>query len=255
MTRQIQRLGWIPDLPDARDIPFAAPLKAMLNLPPKLSLRAKMPAIYDQLNLGSCTAFAVGAMEQYVRNKMNARYHFQPAQLFIYYNERALEGTIGFDSGAYLRDGIKTVADVGVCPESLWPYDIARFTEKPSAKAYDEAKKHRAIAYMRIVQSLVQMKSCLADGFPFVFGFTVYESFMDDSVAASGIMPLPLSGESVVGGHAVCAVGYNDATQMMQVRNSWGKGWGLGGYFWMPYGFIADPGMASDFWTIRSSDP
>jgi len=80
-----------------------------------------------------------------------------------------------------------------------------------------------------VVQNLNQMKGCLASGYPFVYGFSVYESFMSQQVAQSGHAPMPAPGEQQVGGHAVLAVGYDDASQWFIVRNSWGVNWGMQG--------------------------
>ena len=145
---------------------------------------------------------------------------------------------------------MKSVAKVGVCTETTWPYDIPRFTEKPPKKAYDEAGKHQALVYRRVMANLHQMQGCLASGYPFVFGFTVYESFMSPQVARTGEVPLPPRGEQVIGGHAVVAVGYDDSIQRFIVRNSWGEGWGMKGYCTMPYGYLTDPQLARDFWAI-----
>ena len=105
--------------------------------------------------------------------------------------------------------------------------------------------------YQRVTQVLLQMKGCLASGFPFVYGFTVYESFESDAVAKTGVVPMPAPTEKVLGGHAVVAVGYDDSTQRFIVRNSWGPGWGMGGYFTIPYAYLTDSNLADDFWTVR----
>jgi len=247
--RKVQQFGWVPDLPDARDFMYSAPEDVLVKLPKKTDLKAKMPRIYDQGQLGSCTANAIGAAFEFDQVKEGLK-DFMPSRLFIYYNERAMEGTIGTDSGAMIRDGMKSVAKVGVCTETTWPYDIPRFTEKPPKKAYDEAGKHQALVYRRVMANLHQMQGCLASGYPFVFGFTVYESFMSPQVARTGEVPLPPRGEQVIGGHAVVAVGYDDSIQRFIVRNSWGEGWGMKGYCTMPYGYLTDPQLARDFWAI-----
>jgi C1A family cysteine protease len=175
--RKIKRYGWIPDIADQRDYLYAAPPAFLRALPPRVDLRPKCPPVYDQGQLGSCTSNAIGGAIEFDQMKEKLPQIFVPSRLFIYYNERVIEGTVHTDAGAMLRDGIKTVAKQGACPEPMWPYLIAKFKTKPSAACYTEAAKHTAVTYERLVQSLSQMQGCLASGYPFVFGFTVYESF------------------------------------------------------------------------------
>jgi C1A family cysteine protease len=251
--RKIQRYGWVPDLPDYRDLLYAAPAKTMLNLPTQVDLRPKCPPeVYDQGQLGSCTANAIAGAMEFDLIQKNAKTAFTPSRLFIYYNERVIEGTVDSDSGAQLRDGIKTVAKQGGPPEKLWPYDISKFENKPPASVYKVATKSTIVLYHSLVQNLTQMKGCLAEGYPFVYGFTAYDSFESPAVAKSGVVPMPGPGESVVGGHAVLAVGYNDSERRFIVRNSWGAGWGMKGYFTVPYSYLTDPNLANDFWTVRT---
>ncbi len=245
------RYGWHPDLPDARDQVYSAPAVTLAKgLPQAVDLRPHCPPVYDQGQLGSCTANAIAGAMEFERKKQNLS-DFVPSRLFIYYNERVMEGTISSDSGAQIRDGIKSVAKIGAPPETDWPYDIARFAAKPPAQAYTDAKLDRGVQYQSIVQTLQQLQGCLASGYPYVFGFTVYQSFESQTVAKTGIMPMPAPNEKKLGGHAVMAVGYDISTRMMIVRNSWGAMWGQAGYFMMPFEFIISPRMASDFWTIR----
>jgi len=262
MIRKIKCYGWIPDLPDHRDFIYAAPLAVLRALPTKKDLTGDCPPVYDQGELGSCTANAIGGAHEFEQRKQDAKNAFTPSRLFIYYNERALEGTVNEDAGGMIRDGIKSVVKQGVCRETdpgsakgyagaCWPYDIRKFTAKPPKTCYDEAMNHQVVSYRRVVQSLNQMKGCLAAGYPFVFGFSVYESFETSTVAKTGKVPMPGSGETMLGGHAVVAVGYNDADQCFIVRNSWGAKWGKQGYCFMPYAYLADSNLAADFWTIR----
>lgn len=249
MPRTYRRYGWIPDLPDARDHAYQLPKKAG-PLPSSVDLRAGCPAVYDQGDLGSCTANAIGAALEFDQMRQKIAYSV-PSRLFIYYNERALEGNIASDSGAQIRDGIKTVASQGACPETMWPYVEASFTDRPPAPCYKYAKLHPAVQYARVAQDAGQMKVVLAAGFPIVVGITVYESFEGDDVAKTGIVPMPAADETALGGHAVMAVGYDEASQRFLVRNSWGTDWGMGGYFTIPYAYLTDSDLADDFWVIR----
>jgi C1A family cysteine protease len=249
-VRNIKRYGWRRDTPDMRDFLLAvAPPKA---LPTEVSLRAQMPPIYDQGELGSCTANSVGSILEYNELKQQEKDAATPSRLFIYYNERAMEGTVNQDSGAEIRDGIKSVAQVGAPPETVWPYDIAKFAKKPTAKAYTAAKKHEAIRYARVTQTPLGLQSVLASGFPISFGFSVYESFETD-VKSDGIVPMPQPDERMLGGHAVVAIGYKPIQGQLyfECRNSWGTTWGDQGYFWMPSAYVTDPSLASDFWVIQ----
>jgi C1A family cysteine protease len=253
MKHKIQHYGWVPDLPDHRDHLYAAPVMELKALPSKVDLRPSCPnEVYDQGQLGSCTANAIAGAIEFDQLKQKLPDVFTPSRLFIYYNERVIEGTVDSDSGAQIRDGIKSVAAQGGPHESLWPYVITKFEDKPSPPAFDDGLKHTTVLYQRLVQNLNQMKGCLASGYPFVFGFTVYESFESAAVASSGLVPMPSTNEQVLGGHAVLAVGYDDSIQRFIVRNSWGPGWGIAGYFTMPYGYLTDSNLSDDFWTIRS---
>jgi C1A family cysteine protease len=250
MARKIQRYGWKPDLPDPRDVTYSGPLHIQQQLPPTADLRSKCPPVYDQGALGSCTANAIAAAFEFDLLKQGNP-DFTPSRLFIYYNERAIEGTIKSDAGGHLRDGIKSVAKSGVCHEPLWPYDIKQFAKKPPQPAYKEASTRLATSYESLAQNTTQMRTCLASGYPFVFGFVAYDSLESEQVAKSGILNMPAQGENQVGGHAVMAVGYNDKQQRFIVRNSWGDGWGQKGYFTMPYTYLVDASYSSDFWTVR----
>jgi C1A family cysteine protease len=255
----VRGYGWRPQLPDARDKLYTARPKAAL--PSEFDLRPSMPPVYDQGQLGSCTGNAIAGAMEYERDRQGLS-DFVPARLFIYYNERALEGTVSSDSGAVIRDGIKVVNKDGVCPESLWPYDIGVFAVKPPKRCYVAAVTDRAVQYLAI-QTLGDLKDAVCSNLAVVFGFTVYESFQSPAVAQTGVMPMPKPGEATVGGHAVMAVGYSDPKGQVIVRNSWGASWGDAGYFYMPYEYMtgtktssdASPingaKLASDFWAIE----
>ena len=249
-VRTQKRYGWRPDHPDMRDYLLAVePAKA---LPRRVSLRSQMPPVYDQGQLGSCTANSIGAILEFNELKQGETVAAPPSRLFIYYNERAMEGTISQDSGAEIRDGIKSVAQLGAPPETSWPYVITKFARKPPARAYKTALKHQAIRYARVAQTDMGIQNVLAAGYPISFGFTVYESFESD-VGSDGIVPMPEPGEATLGGHAVVAVGYKQIRRQLyfECRNSWGPDWGDNGYFWLPAIYVTSRSLAQDFWVIE----
>ena len=255
----VRGFGWRPQLPDARDRVYAARLTS--PRPAEYDLRPSMPAVYDQGQLGSCTGNAIAAAMEYERDRQGLP-DFIPSRLFVYYNERALEGTVSSDSGAVIRDGIKVVNREGVCPETLWPYNVGMFAVKPPKRCYVAATTDKALQY-EAIQTLGDLKDAIASNLSVVFGFTVYESFESKSVAQTGVMPMPNPGEATVGGHAVVAVGYSDPKSQLIVRNSWGVSWGDHGYFYMPYQYLTGSQvssdnspingahLASDFWAIQ----
>lgn len=247
----LRHYGWQPDLPDYRDVMFAASPASRGQLPASVDLRKKCPPVMNQGMLSSCTAHAIGNAYRFNLMKQKLNVDFVPSRLFIYYNERVKIRTTNYDSGAMIRDGVKSLKKQGVCSETSLPYDIKKFTQKPNVSCYKEALSHQALQYKRIPQSIAQMKACLASGYPFVFGFTVYDAFESAEVAKTGKLELPKQNEKVISGHAVLAVGYDDKTQRFMVQNSWGDEWGRMGYFTMPYAYINDPDLAEDFWTIR----
>lgn len=246
------RYGWIPDLPDQRDFSYISLAAVIPALPPKIDLRSFCTPVENQETLGSCTACSlVGNLEFLKKKNMKKIINF--SKLFLYYNERLIRNTVNVDSGASLRDGIKTLIRAGDCLESLWPYNIKIFTKKPDEKAYSNAKNYQIKSYYRI-NTLSEMKHTLSKNYPFVFGFAVYESFESKKVAETGIVPYPKIGERLLGGHAVMAVGYNEKEKYFIIRNSWGKSWGLDGYFYMPYDYLSNSNLSSDFWTIRDME-
>ena len=246
MHRQIN-YGWVPDIPDRRNFFYTA-IKPVIKLPKKVDLRKACSKIEYQGNLGSCTAQALAGNIEFLDKKIDSKY-VDASRLFIYYNERVIRDTIDYDSGASLRDGIKTLKNDGACHETSWPYLISKFDLKPPLKCYTEAKKHRIESYHRLYATS-DMLTCLAEGYPFVFGFTVYKSFKSQEVKHTGIAHMPKKGEIAIGGHAVMAVGYDQAARRFIVRNSWGRAWGMDGYFIMPFQYLET--LAADFWTIRS---
>jgi C1A family cysteine protease len=242
--------GWSPDRPDQRDKYYSAIAAPPRKLPPSVDLRPVCSSVENQGQLGSCTANALAGNLEFLEKK-DGKPATDLSRLFIYYNERALEGTVKQDAGAMIRDGVKTLAKQGVCDESEWPYVITKFAVKPPAVCYKDGLKHPITSYHRIV-TLQEMRMCLAEGYPFVFGFTVYESFESAAVAKTGQLNMPKLSEKSLGGHAVMAAGYNDATKRFLIRNSWGTDWGMQGYFTIPYAYLDNRNLSDDFWTIRT---
>lgn len=250
---RLPKYGWIPDLPDQRDFPYRLLVPQIpATLAKKIDLRAQCSPVENQGEIGSCTANAlVGNLEFLKMSELKTLINF--SRLFLYYNERLIRKTTNIDSGASLRDGIKTLVKVGDCRENLWPYILKKLTVKPDGQAYQDATHYQIIKYYRL-NSLSEMKHTLILNFPFVFGFAVYESFESAQVAKTGIVPLPKRDERMIGGHAVMAVGYDDSQSHFIVRNSWGQNWGDHGYCYMPYIYLTNKFLASDFWTIRNME-
>ena len=253
--RTQRRYGWKRDLPDVRDKHKVA-ASADVVYPPSVDLRPSCPPVYDQGQLGSCTANAIAGAIQFVCMKANYKFPFTPSRLFIYYNERDIEGTTWYDSGAAIRDGIKSVNSQGVCPEDSknnwnWAYTDNSFTFriKPYSQCYTDALLHKALQYSAVNQDIQSMRAVLASGLPFVVGVSVYQSFEN---AKDGNVPMPdTSSESLLGGHAILIVGYDDANQTFIFRNSWGDKWGQAGYGTLPYSYLLNQNLSSDFWCVE----
>jgi C1A family cysteine protease len=275
--------GYIPDKLDRRDFTFTAPQK-IDQLPPSVDMRKYCSPVRDQGNLGSCTGFAIGSgLREFVMIKNTPPPLPMPAPepesclsylmpkgllkglkhdptqitvlspLFLYYQERLLEGTINEDSGAEMRDGFVALKQTGISPEDHYPYVIADFDHKPGLSAYTDAPSFKISLYQRII-GLINMKSCLAVGGGLAIGFKVYESFETEEMAQTGRMSMPKANEQLLGGHAVFCCGYVDDIDWpgggyLIIKNSWGVGWGDAGFFYLPYAYAEDPEQVSDIWT------
>ncbi|MGF7229249.1 MAG: C1 family peptidase [Candidatus Saccharibacteria bacterium] len=256
ITPQHHGLGWVPDLPDQRDKIYE-PLKklGLAPLPEHVDLRTECPAVYDQGQLGSCTANALAAAFDFDRHKQGKPF-MTPSRLFIYWNERSLEGTTNSDAGANIRDGVKVLRKIGTPPETDWPYVISTFTEKPSAKSFTDASANQALTYQRIQRptgdATRDMQTCLAEGYPFVSGISVYQSFESPTTNKTGIIPMPGKGETLLGGHAILVIGYDSTKQWFVCRNSWGTVWGDKGYFYLPFAYLSSRNLSSDMWVIKT---
>jgi C1A family cysteine protease len=246
-----RKYGHIRDRFDGRDFKFSVPRGVLI--PDKIDLTPGFGGlVFDQGELGSCTANGSGLAFYFELLKQKIAKPITPARLFAYYNGRAAEGSADQDSGCEIRDIIKGLAAYGVPDEGLYPYDVTKFTDKPSDDIYKQAKPHRLTSYHSLDQSLDLLLGCLAAGYPFVFGIQVYESFESDAVAKSGVVPMPdVNKENCQGGHCITACGYDKSQNVAICQNSWGKDWGKSGQFTLPFDYLVNPNLASDFWTLR----
>lgn len=250
--------GWKADIPDFRDKPYLLRKVSTTALKSvDLRLTNAMPLIRDQLSLGSCTGFGwayhitFNVLNKHEENVDSKAEPFSP--LFIYYQERVIENTVSYDSGAFIRDGIKAISKLGVCYEETWPYVISKYKTKPIAKALTEGLKFKAVKYQRIDSTdKSALVNCLLSGFPIVHGFTVYESFESATVSKTGVVPLPKKTESVLGGHCTVIIGYDKATDRFICANSWGTSWGAKGYYTIPAAYLTNFNLADDFWTCTT---
>jgi C1A family cysteine protease len=264
-------MGWQRDLPDVRDYNAASDeidevlsksaslKKARKALPGSVDLRQWCSPVEDQGSIGSCTAHAgVGLMEYYERRAFGK--HVDASRLFLYKVTRNLLGVTG-DDGANLRDVMKAMVLFGVPPEKYWPYRTTHFNDEPSAFCYSFAQNYQALRYYRLDPpgtshgaALAAIKANLGAGLPSMFGFSVYSSMpgLDDG---KGEIPFPAKGDTLEGGHAIVAVGYDDNKKIggdkgaLLIRNSWGTRWGMQGYGWLPYSYV-QAGLADDFWSM-----
>lgn len=240
--------GWVKDDEDIRDFKFK--VEKYVVLPEEFEL-PNLPPVLDQKTLGSCTGHGVGQTDFYTQLTQKDLDAALPSRLMIYYGEREMEGTIGEDSGAQIRDGVKFLAKSGCCPEQMWPYDISKFTQRPPQPCWDEALKHQAIQYESVNQTLNDIQTALVSGFMVVFGFTVFASFETDSVARTGIVPMPKPGEQELGGHCTTFCGFSNKTRMLKCMNSWSDQWGDRGFFYLPYDFVLNKNWVSDLWILK----
>ncbi len=174
------------------------------------------------------------------------------ARLQLYYDERAIEGTVASDAGAEIRDGIKSAANKGVAHESLWPYIIRKYRTRPAIEVYKDAINFEALEYARVEISAAALKAAIAEGHTPIIGLTLYESFESDAVAKTGMVPMPGAHEKAVGGHCMYVVGYGQKPGTFTVRNSWGSDWGIGGDCFFSEEYLGNAKLGSDYWVIRA---
>lgn len=237
---------------DHRDISVSISKGLFTTLPVKVDLKPLMPPPLDQLNLGSCALNAASNCIRYLLKKQNLQ-EWQPSRLYLYYNTRVLieKSKPDEDTGVSIRDVCKSLSKYHSCPETMWPYIITKFSEIPPIETYNEANLHKKIKYAYVPLNLNSIKHVLSDNNPIIIGIQLYDSFKSDEVAKTGIVPIPnTETETLMGGHAMLCVGYCDESKLFTILNSWGDSWGSEGYCYIPYDYILDPKLSSDFWTI-----
>ena len=243
----IPKYHWTKDKIDTRDHPYQLTNTEQSNI---VDLRQYCSLIENQGNLGSCTGNAIAGAIELLHKRQNRTLDI--SRLFIYYYERLFIGTVNYDSGAYIRDGIKVCYKYGAPTENLWPYNISKFRTVPPKAALLDAAKRKVTSYQRAADFNAVIDA-ITSGYPVTIGFSVYSSFDSPTVAKTGIMPYPnVNKERLLGGHAVLLVGYNKNNNTFIARNSWGTNWGDKGYFYMPFEVIQNTRMSSDFWVIKS---
>lgn len=290
-TGRVHATGWLPPLPDFRDFTQEQPdIGAMakklklagtrkLTAPARVDLRQWCSPAEDQRQLGSCTAHAAVGIVEYFERRAHGK-HVDGSRLFVYKTTRKLMGVVG-DTGAWLRNTMGALVFCGVPPEKYWPYTDRKppapagdrtFDDEPPAFLYAVGDNYETLKYFchdpagrRIPrdQVLASVNKYLAAGVPSMFGFFGFRSSGSSDVP--GGIPHPCPNEQAIWGHAVAAVGYDDAlrvknTQCNQttkgallIRNSWGTGWGDHGYGWLPYDYVLNA-LALDFWSLLSME-
>ncbi|WP_199246612.1 C1 family peptidase [[Phormidium] sp. ETS-05] len=247
--QQIKFGGYLRDRLDPNDQQYQPDRYGAAELPPVVDLREFMTDVENQGELSSCTANAMAGAYEYLAKRILGE-SGDVSRLFVYYNARAVDGDQDKDEGTYLRNCIQVLREMGTCPEDVWPYDVEMVNEEPSEDAYQEAAKFLIEEAERVEVDLYAMKHCLAEGFPFAFGLTLFESFMK---RGNKTIPMPNPDrEKALGGHAMLCVGYSDPHKVFVVRNSWGDKWADKGYCYIPYDYMTNPELCHDCWTIRN---
>lgn len=245
-------MGLRRDQLDPRDHKFAASRSTKVAAAPSHDLRHLVPYFLDQGKLGSCTANS----SSYLNDSLRALLGLPPdplARLYQYYNSRVLGGTPNDDSGSSIRDAIQAMVRWGTCPENMWQYDIGRFRERPPEPCYTFGADRQVLEYMRVDQSLGELTGAIYEGHPVIYGMLIFQQF--DQLPSHGMVELPRLGERPVGSHSGFLNHYwtDDRGQVWFTdKNTWGQGWGNGGYGHLPAGYILDPQLCDDFWIIRA---
>lgn len=246
-----RRLGAKRDVHDVRDRMYRG-ARAPFVVAQQIDLREFSGPIKDQGEEGSCTGHAFTSAREWMARKYQRTSLILSPQ-YLYVEELMAEGSFPRDDGAAPRTGCQVLAAKGCCEAALYPY-VAGKLNPPTAEQTQNALKYKTGAYHRI-GTLPDFLNCLADPtpWPVLIGFTVYDSFLSQQVADTGLMPIPKPGEQQQGGHEVVCLGYDLGKQRALTQNSWGDSWGERGYFWMPFEVVMSPD--TDLWMVHTGGP
>ena len=242
--------GWLPDVPDFQDFQFVPKAAPTAVLPTVQDFRPLLQPIDDQNGYGSCVAHSTQAALRFEHMRQGLG-DTQFSRAFIYYMARTIDGSVHEDSGTSNRAGMKSVAKYGACPETEWLYTESHIYKRPTTLVRRDALQDKVLKYYRLSSTSLDLQRACLQEYPFVFGVSVFESFESPTASATGVIPMPKKGEQLLGGHSMLAVGYDDTNQWFIIRNSWGPDWGDSGYGYLPYSYMTNRGLASDFWVLQ----
>lgn len=257
--------GWIRDIAKSYQAKYRLARKVVRDDRPALVDFRKdplgVPPILDQLALSACTANSVAGTIRYLQMKEKLTRIFTPSRLAIYYWERARDGQTDNDAGATIEDQMAVVKTIGAPDEALWPYDVDQLTVEPPASVLAAAATDIVPQELLIVDGIDGIMDSLEQRRPVSLGFVVYSSFESTEVAITGMVPMPvlkswrklrLFGlDTVSGGHAVWACGYDQVRKLLICCNSWGTHWGDAGFFYLPFDYVADGNLSGPYYSVQ----
>lgn len=229
-------------------LPMAATIAEASAIVPSASVvdyTPQMGEVRSQGEEGSVVGFAIAyAMEYQIFKTTHQRVRLSPRA--IYYLSRKLTNSFPYDSGAQIKDGVKAVLTKGAVLDNIWPYKERDSSASPprdfaTATRY---KLKRAVP----LKGIDQIKSALSTTGPVVAGITLYDSMVQEDVKKTGLVPMPKAKESVIGGHAICIVGYDDSKKLFKFINSWSDEWGDKGYGYLSYQYMKN--NSDDIWSL-----